>query len=129
VIRTAQSLYRCFLSCRDAFPSPDRKEELATAVWDEACAREGAHPDLLRQDEEASFFLFTCGSDSHGFFQFVYSSMRLLTDVKMKIDHAVEYSYEFNTSRDPDSISHNARCAQALLTNMTFVYGVRFVAS
>lgn len=55
VIKTARSLYRCSLSCKDAFPSPDMKEKLAKIVWNEACTREGAHPHLLlRQDKEAS---------------------------------------------------------------------------
>jgi hypothetical protein len=55
--------------------------------------------------------------------------MELLTDIKMKIEHTVEFLYEFSTSQDLDSISHNAKLAQALLTKMTFVYGVRLVAS
>ena len=57
VIRTARSLHRCFLSCKDAFPPPDMKGELAKVVWNEACAWEGADPDLIRQDDEASLFL------------------------------------------------------------------------
>jgi hypothetical protein len=55
--------------------------------------------------------------------------MELITDFRVKIEHTVESSYEFNTSRDPDSINHNAKRAQALLTKMTFVYGVRLVTS
>ena len=58
VTRTAQSLYRCFLSCKDAFPSPEMKEQIAKGVWDEACAREGVRPDLPRQDEKASLLFF-----------------------------------------------------------------------
>ena len=58
VTRTARSLYRCFLSCKEAFPTPDMQDELAKAVWDEACLREGAHPSLSRQDGEAGPFLF-----------------------------------------------------------------------
>jgi hypothetical protein len=45
--------------------------------------------------------------------------------MKMKIMHAVESLYGFDTSRAPDIISHNARLAQALLTNMAFIYRVR----
>lgn len=37
---------------------------------------------------------------------------------------AVESLYRFDTSRAPDSISHNTRLAHALLTNMTFIYRV-----
>jgi hypothetical protein len=55
--------------------------------------------------------------------------MELLAEIKTKVEHAVESLYEFNTSRDPDSISHNAKRAQALLTDMAFVYGVRLSAS
>jgi hypothetical protein len=63
VIRTAQSQYRCFLSCRDAFPPCETKDELTKAVWKEACAREG-RPDLSCQAEEAG--LIFC-STWHGF--------------------------------------------------------------
>ena len=63
VTTTARSLYRCFLSCKEAFPTPDMKEELTRRVWDEARHREGAHPSLSRQDAEAGPFLATCGSN------------------------------------------------------------------
>jgi hypothetical protein len=104
VVNTAQSLYRCRLSCKEAFPPPDLKKEWARDVWNEACEKE-AYPDLLRQDEE-----------------FVCSSMELLTDIKTKIKHHVESSYGFDTSRAPEIISHNTSHAQALLTKMTFIY-------
>ena len=52
MIGTARSLYRCYLSCKDAFPTHDLKEELVKAIWDEACAREGAHSDVLLHDGE-----------------------------------------------------------------------------
>ena len=61
VTRTAQSLYRCYLSCKDAFPTPDMQDELAKDVWEEACIREGAHPSLPRPDGKAGLFLATCG--------------------------------------------------------------------
>ncbi|KAH9984993.1 hypothetical protein BJV77DRAFT_141661 [Russula vinacea] len=104
VVVTARALYRCRLSCKDAFPSPYLKEEWAKDAWSEACAKE-AYPDLLRQDKE-----------------FVYSNMGLLTYFKADIKHAVESSYGFDTSRAPDIISRNAYRAQKLLTNMTFIY-------
>jgi hypothetical protein len=106
VIRTARSLYRCRLSCKHAFPSPDLMKEWAKDVWDEACARGGTHPYLLNKNEE-----------------FVYSGMRHLTDIKLRIKQVVEFLYGFDTSRAPESISRNAILAQALLANMTFVYG------
>jgi hypothetical protein len=57
VTRTAKSLYQCYLSCTDAFPPPIAKEEWAKNVWNEACARRGTHPDLLRQNKEVGLFL------------------------------------------------------------------------
>ena len=56
VTRTAKSLYRCYLSCKDAFPTSIMKDELVKGVWNEACAREDAHLGLLRQDGEVSSF-------------------------------------------------------------------------
>jgi hypothetical protein len=55
--------------------------------------------------------------------------MKLLIDIKTKIKLAVETSYEFDTSRTPDSISRNASRAQALLAKTTFIYRVRLIAS
>jgi hypothetical protein len=60
--------------------------------------------------------------------QFVDTSTILLSDMKMVMKHAVEALYGFNTSRAPDSISHNASHAQALLTSMSFIYRVCHIA-
>ena len=62
-------------------------------------------------------------------FQFTYSSMEFLTDMKMKIKPAVDSSYEFNTSKTLDSIGHNASRAEALLSKATFIYRVCLIAS
>jgi hypothetical protein len=93
--------------------------------------REGVYPDLLCQGEEVGHFFATFSTDSwiHTDFQFVYSNVRFLTDIKTKIKHAVQYSYGFDTSRAPGSIGRNARRAQALLSRMTFIYRVRLMAS
>jgi hypothetical protein len=48
--------------------------------------------------------------------------MKLLNDMKAKTKPAVEYSYEFDTSHAPQSISRNASRAQALLAKTTFIY-------
>jgi hypothetical protein len=53
--------------------------------------------------------------------------MKLLNDMKTKIKSAVESSYEFDTSRDSQSISHNASRAQALLAETTFIYRVYLI--
>ncbi|KAH9970810.1 hypothetical protein BJV74DRAFT_255904 [Russula compacta] len=105
VMRVAQRLYRSYLSCRDAFPSPPTMEEWAAAAWSEACAFTGENPTTLPQVEEV-----------------VTSSMTLLNDMKMRIMHAVMTSYGFNTSQAAHSISSNITCAQALLAKTTFIY-------
>jgi hypothetical protein len=127
VIRTAKSLYRCSFSCKDAFPSPEMKEKLAKFVWNEACAREGANPQLmLREDKEAGLFL-PHSARIHTNFQFVFNSMELVTDIRKNIKHAVESLYEFDTSRAPDNISRNATRVRALLIDTKFVYRVRLI--
>jgi hypothetical protein len=62
-------------------------------------------------------------------FQIKCDSMEFLTDIKTKIKHAVDSSYQFDTSRAPDSISRNVSRAQALLAKAAFIYRVRFIAS
>jgi len=52
-----------------------------------------------------------------------------LAYMKAKIKHAVESSYEFDTSQAPNSISHNLSRAQVLLAKMTFIYRVRLIIS
>ena len=63
---TARSLYRCYLSCKDAFPGAYLKEELGKAVWKEACAREGADPNLYHRDKEVRLISSFCHM-WHGF--------------------------------------------------------------
>jgi hypothetical protein len=60
--------------------------------------------------------------------QFVDTSVMLLSDMKTGMEHTVRSLYGFNTSRAPDSISHNASHAQALLTSMSFIYRVCHIA-
>jgi hypothetical protein len=55
--------------------------------------------------------------------------MKLLNDMKAKTKPAVEYSYEFDTSHAPQSISRNASRAQALLAKTTFIYQVYLIVS
>jgi len=55
--------------------------------------------------------------------------MTFLTDMKTRVKHSVEYSYEFDTSQATKIISRNARRAQALLAKMAFIYRVRLIAS
>lgn len=55
--------------------------------------------------------------------------MTFIADIKAKVMHAVESSYEFDTSQAPESIGRNARRAQALLIDLAFVYKVSLIAS
>jgi len=105
IYRTARSLYRCWLICKEAFPSSLTQNKWVVEAWNAACHRTDAQPNFVRQDEEIK-----C------------DSMKLLTDMKTKIKHAVDSSYEFDTSRAPDSISRNVHRAQALLAKTTFIY-------
>jgi hypothetical protein len=84
VIKVARPLYRCWISCKDAFPSSDMKEEWVVGVWKEACFRTGTNPNLLPQDEEACRLFVTCDPASLGF-QFTCSSMMFLAYMKSKI--------------------------------------------
>jgi hypothetical protein len=60
IYRTARSLYRCLLSCKDAFPPPLMQEDWAKDVWKEACYRTEVHPstNLLRQDAQEACLVF-----------------------------------------------------------------------
>ena len=97
-------------------------------VWKEVCHRTEVDPspNLLRQDEEACFFLSHM-AQLHVSFQFKCSSMKLLDDMKTKTKSAVESSYEFDSSQAPQSISRNASRAQALLAETTFIYLVYLI--
>ena len=65
----------------------------------------------------------------HSDFQIKCDSMKLFNYMKTKTESAVTFSYEFDTSRAPDSIQIglNASQAQALLTNNAFIYRVRLI--
>ena len=123
-IGVAQSLYRCRLSCKDAFPPQNLKEEWIAVAWKEACEKTGGCPSSppLR-DEACSVFCRMLHEFTNS--QFVVSSITLLTDMKRRVMHHVESFYGFGSSRAPTIISRNTSHAQALLTDMTFIYRVR----
>ena len=51
IYRTARSLYRCWLSCKDAFPSSLTQDKWVVDARNEAYSRADARPNLiLRQD-------------------------------------------------------------------------------
>jgi len=127
----AQSLYRCWLSCKDPFPSSLTQEDWVKAVWREVCYRTEVHPspNLLRRNEEACLFFLSNMAQLYLDFQFKCSSIELFNDMKTKIKSAVESLYEFDTSQAPKSISRNARHAQALLADTTFIYRVNLIVS
>ncbi|KAH9960454.1 hypothetical protein BC827DRAFT_396396 [Russula dissimulans] len=96
-------LYRCYLSCQEAFPTPTQKREWAAIVWCEASVRTGTYPGPLFEHE-----------------WFTIDSMDLLADMKANIRRAVEASYRFDAKAE--SISYNATRAKELLTKMAFIY-------
>jgi hypothetical protein len=69
IYRTARSLYRCRLSCKDAFPSSLMQDDWVEEVWKEVCYRTvvDPSPNLSRQDEEACLFFVIYGTTSLGF--------------------------------------------------------------
>lgn len=127
--RIAQSLYRCYLSCKDAFPSPEKKAEWIAAVWSDACMRAETNSSPPFQEQVMAGALF-CHNIPHFrvIHQFADSSMVFLTDMKMNIECAVAASYGFDTNKNPGSKARNAKLAQTLLTNSTFIYHVCTVA-
>ena len=56
VIKVARPLYRCYLSCQDAFPSSRLKDEWMEVVWSEACERVGGCSSPSPPMEWASSF-------------------------------------------------------------------------
>ncbi|KAF8484453.1 hypothetical protein DFH94DRAFT_713756 [Russula ochroleuca] len=105
VISVAKPLYRSYLCCNDAFPTPSKKDEWAAIVWCEASVRTGKYPGPLFRAE-----------------WFTVNSMSLLSEMKTKLRHAVETLYEFNPNQTPGSISYNIAHANELLTKMAFIY-------
>jgi hypothetical protein len=57
-MKVARRLYRCYLSCKDAFPSPCQQEEFVAAVWSEACKRVGSSLCQIPRDEGAGVVSF-----------------------------------------------------------------------
>ena len=47
VMSVAKPLYRCYLTCQNAFPAPDTKKDWLDYVWCEACGRTGVDPSSL----------------------------------------------------------------------------------
>lgn len=106
VMSDAKRLWRCYLTCRNAFPTPDMKGDWLEDLWREACRKTEVDPSLL------AFPLVE---------EIVVGSTTLLSDMKTKITHLVESLYGFDTSRAPDSISRNAKLAHALLAKKAFI--------
>jgi hypothetical protein len=53
-----RSLYRCYLSCKNAFPSSIEKEEWVVVAWSEACEWKGVCLRPLPEGEGASAVFF-----------------------------------------------------------------------
>ncbi|KAH8981726.1 hypothetical protein EDB92DRAFT_1952876 [Lactarius akahatsu] len=104
VTSVALSLCRIYLSCKDAFPTPQMKSEWAPAVWHEACTKTRVNLDPSMRSELAN------------------GSMKLFIDAKKRVTDAVEIFYGFDTMHTSDSVGNNATLAQALLSDKSFVH-------
>ncbi|KAI9434408.1 hypothetical protein F5148DRAFT_1154795 [Russula earlei] len=109
VANVTKSLYRCYLSCKEVFPTPMQKREWAAVVWCEASVRTGTYPGPLFELD-----------------WFTIDGMKLLSDMKENIRHTVETSYRFDAT---ESIGYNATRAKELLSEMAFIHGVRLSPS
>jgi hypothetical protein len=54
VLKVARRLYRCYLSCKGAFPSSYQNDEWMADVWSDACERTGGYSGPLPAPELAS---------------------------------------------------------------------------
>jgi hypothetical protein len=129
VTGVALSLCRIYLSCKDAFPTPQVKAEWGEAVWREACAKTGVNLDSFVPFEIVSAIPLKWRYMPHYFFQFAEVNMKLFTGTKKRVIHIVEAQYGFETNHVPDSISGNVTLSQALLSDMAFIYPVCLSAS
>jgi hypothetical protein len=59
VMSVAQRLYRCYLTCQDAFPSPDTADWL-DYVWCKTCERTGEDPSSLALPHVEEVSLMFC---------------------------------------------------------------------
>ena len=125
VTGVALSLSRIYLGCKDAFPTPQMKADWGEIVWREACVTTGTNPESFIPFELVRPIPTGTLRVHHYLFQFAEGNMKLFMETKRRILHIVEAQYGFDTSHAPNSISANAALAQALLSGMGFVYGVR----
>ena len=56
----ALSLCRVYLSCKDAFPTPQMKDDWALALWHEACVKTGANLESFTPYDLVSPFPRRC---------------------------------------------------------------------
>ena len=57
--------------------------------------------------------------------QFTVNGMTLVSDMKMKLRHAVATQYEFDRNQSAGSINYNVAHTKELMTNMASIYRVR----
>ncbi|KAH9965692.1 hypothetical protein BGW80DRAFT_1462524 [Lactifluus volemus] len=100
----AEATYRCILSCKDAFPTPDQESNWTRSVWTMACMKTGTEttpPSNLAEQ------LSIVGPHFH-------------VTVKEKIKPLVERYYGFETSKAPESLSRNIERARQLKIDASF---------
>lgn len=120
----ALSLCRIYLSCKNAFPTPEVIAWWEKAVRREACAKTGTNPESFILFEIVSLIPPKWRCISYHFFQFAEGNIKLFIEAKKRVTHIIEAQYGFDTSPRPYIIGRNASIAQGLLTNMAFIYPV-----
>ncbi|KAF8265699.1 hypothetical protein EI94DRAFT_1804020 [Lactarius quietus] len=106
-IDAAEATYRCYLSSKDAFPTPEQASNWAKSVWPVACTRTGTQ--LSSPDDLAD--------------RITAVGLRFLTDVKAKVTPLVISFYGFVTGGAADILNQNIERARNLKTDTTFING------
>jgi len=106
-IDAAEATYRCYLSSKDAFPTPELASNWVKSVWPVACTRTGTRLSL---PDDLADKLSAIG-------------LRFLTDVKAKVTPLFIRFYGFETGGAAEILNHNIERARNLKTDTTFING------
>ncbi|KAH8989516.1 hypothetical protein EDB86DRAFT_2942792 [Lactarius hatsudake] len=106
-IDAAEATYRCFLSSKDAFPTPEQASNWAKSVWPVASTKTGTR--------------FSPPDDLTDRLAVVVS--RFLTNVKAKVTPLVTKFYGFETGEAAEILNRNTQRAQNFKTDTTFING------
>ncbi|KAI9451009.1 hypothetical protein BJY52DRAFT_1215270 [Lactarius psammicola] len=106
-IDAAEATYRCYLSSKGAFPTPEQASNWAKSVWPVACTKAGTR--LNPPDDLAD--------------RLAAVELRFLTNVKAKVTPLVTKFYELETGEAAEVLKQNTERARDLKTDTTFING------